>query len=140
MRRREPPQPHLASATLPAAGAWTSQAAYAIPPGTSALSFLVEYTGASAAGAVKYRVEKGYSATTLAPEQVTDTAMSVSSSSALRIFYDAEMARPTSGTTATSFAVDINPAGGWTHIRISMAEHGDTAAPGTASVTLAASA
>jgi hypothetical protein len=131
-----------ASAALPAAGAWSSDAAYAIPQGAKRVSFGVSYTGAGAGCAVQYRFLKGFSATlaAMATEQVTPGSVTPGSAPVATVLtYDLVSQRPVTATTATIFACDYDVEGGWTHCALQLAEYGTTGSPGTAAITVAAS-
>lgn len=133
------PASFLASGPLPAAGAWTAATPYAIPAGLKRVGFYVTYTGGSAGGQVRYRVRKGVSTSLLASEQVVDSTLVPSPPEGSQAVYDQVFNRPVTGTTATSFPVDVDVEGGWTHVVLDLAELGDTANPGTAAITIVGS-
>jgi len=130
---------HLASGVLPASGAYTSQTAFAVPAGAKTVSFLVNYTGGAAGGSVAYKIVKGYSSGSLAAEQVAQNSLAVSGTTASQSIYDAIYQRPVTGTSASSFPVDVDVSGGWTYVALYLAETGVTATPGTAAISVAAS-
>jgi hypothetical protein len=136
------PAEFLASAQLPAAGDWTAAPAFAILDGMKRVGFLVTYTGAAAAGQVKYRVRKGFSSTlaNLGSEQVTTGDVTPGTAPVgSQQTYDAESIRPVTATTATAFAVDVDVEGGWTHVTLELAENGAPSTQGTAGITVAGS-
>jgi len=140
IRARDPiaPVTHRASAVLLGSGAWSSGTPYAIPAGLKRVGFLVTYTG-GAGGAVQYRVRKGTASGTLASEQVLDGSPSPAGTEAAQESYDATYKRPVTDTAPTSFLVDVDVEGGWTHVILDLAEFGNTGSPGTAAVTLVGS-
>jgi hypothetical protein len=129
-----------ASTVLPAAGAWTSSAAYATL-GAKRVGFLVSYTGADAAGQVKYRFRKGFSSTlaALGTEEITPGDMTPNGLTGEKDVADEVSLRPVSGVTATLFTLTFDVEGGWTHCVLELAENGAPSSPGTAAITVAGS-
>ncbi|WP_437767166.1 hypothetical protein WMF27_20600 [Sorangium sp. So ce281] len=129
---------HLASATLPASGAWTNQAAYAIPDGVSAVSFITTYTRGVANGQPKFRILVG-NGTEEGDISVIDPMVTASQPFGLQSAY----AQVVLGTVPqdgnpVSRELTVLVRGGWTSIRMIAAEHGVTATPGTLAIALTA--
>jgi hypothetical protein len=140
VRQREPlaPAEYLALDVLPAAGAWTSQPPYNIPPGIRRLRFFVAYQGATLTSGVQYRLRWG-DGTALYSEQVVDSAIATSGFQGFQTSYDLVIRRPTTETEESRFVVEVEVEGGATQVVLELAEYGDVSDPGMAGIMVAGS-
>ncbi len=130
---------HMASAALPAAGAYTANAAYAIPDGVQFVSFWVTYTtGSGVAGACKAKLVVG-NGTESGTEVTIDPTITVAQPAGLQLAYMSEIELPippVNGTRTDVLTWAVRA--GETTIALQLAEVGVTATPGTAAVALTA--
>lgn len=131
---------HLASAALPAAGAYTSQAAYAVPDGLRSITFWLSYTRDPAGADTGYPVAKVLwgNGTEEAPELVVDdTIVAQTGDHATFLVWNGIHRFPAPSTDAeVVFQVSVEVPAGATTARLLVAEEGDTTNPGTADVFL----
>jgi hypothetical protein len=124
---------HLASAALPAAGAFTSQTAYAVPEGVVGITAYVTYTRGTTGGTVLLRPEYG-NGTETARESIA-----ISSTASSENIRDTLGFREFVSPSADSiFAIEFDVPAGCTTFRLLAAELGVTATPGTCAITLTA--
>lgn len=127
---------HLASAPLPAAGAFTSQVAHSLPPGAAYVSVYLTYTRGAAGG---YPVVKAMLGTPSAEGAVAimDPTVTAAAPAETQPIGPGVlvMAAPADGSPVTlAFTVDVR--GGASKFRVLVAEAGVTATPGTCAVAL----
>ena len=129
---------HLASATLPAAGAYTANAVYPIPDGVQFVKFYVTYTRGAAGGFAKAKLVTG-NGTESGAEVTLDPTIAVTQPAGLQLAYSSEieMPQPQDGNPRTDVLTYAVRAGETT-IALQLAEVGVTATPGTAAVALTA--
>lgn len=131
---------HSASAVLPALGAVTSPTAYTIPNGVTELTFWINYQRDAAGadtGFPRARVVWGNGTESAADLLLVDTIDSISSPYARRLAYASEVDFPApSSDAAVTYQYTVAVPKGATTVKLLLAEAGDTAAPGTASVFL----
>lgn len=129
---------HLASATLPAAGAYTNQTAYAIPVGVKSVSFILTYTRGAAGGQAKYRILVG-NGTEEGDLSVVDVTLVASQPFASQQMYgQVLLGEIPQSASAVSQELTVNIQGGWTTIRVIGAENGVSGTPGTLAIALTA--
>lgn len=129
---------HLASAALPAAGAWTSQTAYAIPVGVKAVSFIVTYTRGAVGGQARHRIVAG-NGTETADVLLVDPVIVTTQPYGAQAAYGQVINGPIPASdTAYSYELTIPITGGWTTLALLMAEVGVTGTPGTGAIALTA--
>lgn len=124
---------HLASATLPAAGAFTSQTAYTVPEGLTQITAYVTYTRGDTAGTVLLRPQ-WENGTEVA--RVTATASTTASSENQRDTLGFREFVSPSVSGAITFAIVFDVPAGVTAFKLIAAELGATATPGTCAITL----
>lgn len=128
---------HLNSATLPAAGAFTSQAVYTVPEGVTGVTMYVTYTRGAAGGQVKLRPEYGNG--TEAARGFATTALVVSGDTLEESIAFRDFVAPvTTDANPQVFAIEIDVPPGCTTIRLLAAEKGVTGTPGTCAIALTA--
>jgi hypothetical protein len=130
---------HLASQALPAAGAFTSQAAYTVPEGVTGLTFWITYTRGAIGGQPALKLLQG-NGTEEGPNLLT-TGVSTPGNSVLAL--QATRIRETLGPAPTdgnplTYCLEVELDPGVTTVRLVAAEHGVTATPGTIAIALAA--
>lgn len=136
---RIPRVAHLASAALPAAGAFTSQTAYAIPDGVRGVAFYVTYTRGAVGGYPKARLMIG-NGKEEGPPLLLDGTITSSAPYGQRAAYIDEIKpgpTPADGSAIT-YVIYWTVTAGETTIRLLLAEAGVTATPGTAAIGLTA--
>lgn len=136
---RIPRVAHLASAALPAAGAFTSQAAYSIPDGVRGVAFYVTYTRGANGGYPKARLMIG-NGTEEGPPLLLDGTITSAPPYGQRAGYIDEIKpgpTPADGSAIT-YVIYWTVTAGETTIRLLLAEAGVTATPGTAAIGLTA--
>jgi hypothetical protein len=130
---------HIASAALPAAGAFTSQGAYTPAAGVARfVSFWITYTRGAAGGYPKFHLEWGNG---------TETALEVSFGEASAVqpylqqnVYQGELLGPTpTDGNAISYVLTVENTKGATQVRLLAAEAGITATPGTIAIAITGS-
>ena len=128
---------HLSSATLPAAGAFTSQTPYTIPEGVVSITTYVVYTRGAAGGQVKLRPQWANGT-----ETAYETAVSGSAASGGTLRNQIELREilgPIVDTaSAVTFLVQFEVPAGCTTFALYAAEFGVTGTPGTCAITLTA--
>lgn len=139
---------HLASAALPAAGAFTSQDFFDLPIGIESLIYYITYTRGAVGGRPLFRTEWGNVLTDPGGgEETRDiiidgaTGITIATPNARFDFLQSE---PRGPIPADGAAIDYilrcgNITGGYRKTRLLMAEIGVAATPGTAQITLTAS-
>ena len=134
---RIPRTAHLNSATLPAAGAYTSQTAYTVPEGVVSITAYVVYTRGAAGGQVVLRPQWS-NGTETAYE--TAVSSSVATGGTLRNQIELrEILSPVVNTaSAVTFAISFDVPAGATTFNLLAAEVGVTGTPGTCAITLTA--
>lgn len=130
---------HLASAALPAAGAWTAQTAYAVPVGVKAVSFICTYTRGMANGQALHRVVAG-NGTETADVLLVDPVIVVAQPFGTQSAYRQVIGGPIpADASAITYELTIPITGGWTTLALLSAEADATkAAPGTLAIALTA--
>jgi len=127
---------HIASAVLPAAGAFTSQAAFAVPAGITEISFWVTYTRGAAGGFANLRVLIG-NGTEEGLEIAIDQTIVVVQPIGTQNIYEQQLAGPIPATAAAiTFVIAVKVPRGATTIRMIAAEGGVVGAPGTLAIAL----
>ena len=125
---------HLASATLPAAGAFTSQTPYTIPEGVVSITAYVTYTRGATGGQVKLRPQWANGT-----ETAYETAVSGSAASGGTLRNQTELREllgPIVDTAgAVTFLVSFEVPAGCTTFALYAAESGVTSTPGTCAIT-----
>jgi hypothetical protein len=128
---------HLSSATLPAAGAFTSQTPYTIPEGVVSITTYVVYTRGAAGGQVKLRPQWANGT-----ETAYETAVSGSAASGGTLRNQIELREllgPIVDTaSAVTFLVQFDVPAGCTTFALYAAESGVTGTPGTCAITITA--
>lgn len=128
---------HLSSATLPAAGAFTSQTPYTVPEGVVSITAYVTYTRGAAGGQVKLRPQWANGT-----ETAYETAVSGSAASGGTLRNQIELREilgPIVDTaSAVTFLVQFEVPAGCTTFAMYAAEFGVTGTPGTCAITLTA--
>lgn len=128
---------HLASTTLLAAGAFTSQTPYTIPEGVVSITAYVVYTRGAVGGQVKLRPQWANGT-----ETAYETAVSGSAASGGTLRNQIELREllgPIVDTTsAVTFLVQFDVPAGCTTFALYAAESGVTGTPGTCAITLTA--
>ncbi len=127
---------HLPSAALPAAGAYSSQAAFTLPPGAGYVSVYVTYARGAAGGYPTIKAMLGTSneegAVAIMDPTVTAAAPAETQPIGPGVL---AMLPPADGSPVTLvFTVDVR--GGGSKFRVLVAEAGVTATPGTCAVAL----
>lgn len=131
---------HLASQVLPAGGLFTSQAQYQIPPQVSRIVFYVTYTRGAPGGRSSVRLMLG-NGTEESQSTMIDTDFSPSGPSATQdLFLNVLRGPAPDDDNPVTFNIEVSVAGGIRTARVLIAESGVPAAPGTAQITLTASA
>src|SRR5574343_1733418 len=124
---------HLASAPLPAAGAYTNQAALQVPIGVTRVVFYLSYTLDPAGAGTGYPVYKliwndgvnEFNATTL------NTSMTLVGISAVQCLYPAIYKGPVpTSASVLRYMIEVEVPGGVVSTRLLAAEEGDVANPG----------
>jgi hypothetical protein len=129
---------HLASAALPAAGAFTAQTAYTIPEGIKRIAYLVTYTRGAAGGFVRLRLMWS-DGTDEAREAVVDAAVTVAAPNGRQPVYLSELDGPVPADgSVIRWTVEATVPAGMLTGRLLAAEAGVVGTPGTASITLTA--
>jgi hypothetical protein len=129
---------HLASAALPAAGAYSAQALYAPGAGLSRyIAFWITYTRGTANGRPKFKVEWSNGTETAATELVIDETLTTSAPSASQNAYLSEILgpAPANGSAVTYLLVLQNNVGA-TGVRLLAAEAGVVGTPGTCAIAI----
>lgn len=124
---------HLASATLPAAGAFTAQTAYTVPEGVIGITAYVTYTRGTTNGTVLLRPEWG-NGTETAREAIVTVSTASSENQRDTVAYREFVSQ----SVDTTFALEFVVPAGTTTFRLLAAELGVTATPGTCQITLTA--
>lgn len=131
---------HIASANLPAAGAFTEATYFDVPDEWSELTFLVTYTAAVGTTTARPKVRVALTDdTTTVFEQAFDTTLDIGASPvARRDIYTLEDVYPAavSAGSTVSFPVTVKVRRGMPKARLDVAEHGQTSNPGTCSVKI----
>lgn len=128
----------MASAALPAAGAYTTTTAYAIPDGVQRVTFYCTYTRGAAGGFPKFRCDVGNGNETASVVTV-DPSIAVTQPKGLQLAYISEINGPEpQDASAVVFALTYSVAAGETTIALQAAELGITATPGTLAIALTA--
>lgn len=128
---------HLAAGALPAAGAFTAQAAYAIPSGLGEITAWVTYTRGAAGGFPIFHVMWG-NGTETGQDVNIDSAVTVTQPQGRQNVYEQELAGPQpSGAGAITYAVAIRVPRGATAFQMLAAEAGVTGTPGTIAIAIA---
>jgi hypothetical protein len=129
---------HAASATLPAAGAFTSPTAYAVPDGARAVNFYVTYARGAVGGYPLFRFTAGNGTETAASASV-DSSAQVSAPYGRRAVLLDELAGPAPASAdPITFVLPWRVSGGETHVALRAAEGGQPDTPGTCAVSLTA--
>lgn len=128
---------HLASQTLPGAGAFTSQATFSVPSGVGEITFWVTYTIGAAGGFPLFRLLFG-NGTEEGNDVVLNTAIAVAQPFGTQQIFEQtiEGPHPSSGA-AINFVIATRVPRGATTARIVAAEGGVPATPGTIAIALA---
>jgi hypothetical protein len=138
------PQPlpriqHLASSTLPAAGAFTSQALYKPDGGLPRLiSFWVTYTRGADGGYPRFRVEWSNGTETSAADLVIDDTLDVATPPFGRqngYIHEVDGPAPANGDPI-EYRVIMEDHGGAIGVRLLVAEAGVTGTPGVCSIAI----
>lgn len=129
---------HLASAALPAAGAFTSQTAFTILDGVRSINFYVTYTQGAGGGYPLLRFESG-NGTETGGLVVIDGAIAVTDPFGQRTAYIDRLKGPVPADgSALTYMIPWRVSGGETTVRLLMAEGGATGTPGTAAIAITA--
>jgi hypothetical protein len=135
---RVPRVEHLASAALPAAGAFTSQSAYSIPSGAQFVTCWVSYTRGAVGGYAKLRALLG-NGTEEGIAPVVDPTITASQPYGQTPIYPNELIGPQpQDGSAVIWLVTFDVRGGATTFRLLAAELGVTGTPGTCAIALTA--
>lgn len=131
---------HLASQVLPAGGSYTSQAQFQIPPQVDRIVFYVTYTRGAPGGRVSMRLMLG-NGVEESQSTMLDTDFAPSGPSAAQdLFLNVLRGPVPDDDNPVTFNVEVSVAGGMKTARLLIAESGVPGAPGTAQITLTASA
>ena len=119
--------------------AYTSQSVYAVPDGAQFVTFWLAFTKGSATSYPKVKALLG-NGTEEGSAPVVDPTITVSSTvNGQQIAYNSELLlAQLTNITGGVVPITIDVRGGATTARLLVAEHGDTANPGTAAVTVTA--
>lgn len=129
---------HLASAPLPAAGAYTNQAALPVPIGVTKVVFYLSYTLDPTGTGIGYPVYKliwsdgvdEFIATTL------NTNITLVGNTAVQSLYPAVYRGPIPSSAAVlRYMIEVTIPGGTVNVKLLAAEEGEIAKPGTAAIT-----
>lgn len=126
---------HLASAVLPAAGAFTSQTPYTVPEGVTQITAYITYTRGDTGGTVLLRPQWA-NGTETAREAVTVSTSASSENQRDTLGFREYVSPSVSGAIVFRIVFDV-PAGATTFVLFA-AELGATATPGTCAITLTA--
>lgn len=131
---------HLASQTLPAAGAYTSQALYTLPTGIRRVAFWVTYTRGAVNGRASFHLQWG-NGTETSGDIVLDAGGGAVSNEFLRTdFGIGELRGPQPpSASAINFVIAAEAPPGATAVRLLVAESGATGTPGTIAVAVTGS-
>lgn len=130
---------HLASATLPAASAFTSQDMYTIPAGIKTVLFYVTYTRGATNGQVQLKPVLGNG--TQNGQDLLYYTPTISAPNATQPAYFNLINSPVpSSDSAITFLIRVDVSGGATKVALYASEIGVAGTPGTCSITLTASA
>lgn len=128
---------HLASQALPAAGAFTNQAAFTVPAGITEISFWVTYTRGAAGGFPYLQVLIG-NGTEEGNDITIDQNIVVAQPLGTQNIYEQQLAGPIPASAAAiTYVVAVRVPRGATKIRLIAAEGGVPATPGTIAIALA---
>jgi hypothetical protein len=128
---------HLASAALPAAGAFTAQAAFAVSSGVGEIAFWVTYTRGAAGGFPIFHVLFG-NGTEEGQDITVDATIVPTAPQGRQQFYMQELAGPIpAGAGAIDYVIPVRIPRGATTVRMLAAEAGVVGTPGTIAIALA---
>lgn len=124
------------SAALAASGAYTNSSSVPVKPTTRAATLLVTFTRGSTSSAFALRVEESPDDTTWYRQTAADGTTTTSAPNLRAPFHALEYRSPVpADTNPLRLAIPISLAGS-KYVRVSVAEYGDTANPGTLAVSL----
>lgn len=128
---------HLASQTLPGAGAFTAQAAFNVPSGVGEITFWVTYTRGAAGGFANLQILFG-NGTEEGNDVVLNTAVTVVQPFGTQQIFEQIIEAPhPAAAGAINFVVATRVPRGATTIRMLAAEAGVVGTPGTIAIALA---
>lgn len=128
---------HLASAALPAAGAFTAQTLFDVPPGMTDLTFYVTYTRGAVGGFPAFRLQTGNGIELSRPTLIDGSSLAIVQPDGTVTLAMAELVGPTpSGAGAIDFTLEYCIKQGVTQLRLTAAEAGVEGTPGTMQITL----
>lgn len=133
---------HLASSTLPAAGAYTTTTAYTLPDGTKSVTFWNTYTRGAAGGYALHQVQWGNGTESAAPEGILSTALAITQPSGQSQLVCGIIEGPhPSGAGALMYPpLTVSVPAGVTTVRMVSAEAGVVGTPGTLLTAITTSA
>ena len=133
---------HLASSTLPAAGAYTTTAAYALPDGTKSVTFWNTYTRGAAGGYALHQIQWGNGTESAAPEGILSTAVTIAQPNGQVQLVNGiiEGPHPQSASALAYPPITVTVPAGATTVRMVSAEFGVTGTPGTLLTAITTSA
>ncbi len=131
---------HLATQTLPASGAFTSQPQYQIPTGVRKITFYITYSRGAPGGRAAFKLFWG-NGTEEIQETIFDTDLeNVDEPSAVQNLYLQTLDGPTPDDGApVTFGIYVNIPGGSNRVRLLAAEKGVPGTPGSIGITITAS-
>lgn len=129
--------PHLVSAALPAAGAWTAQQAFEIPQNITSLNVWITYTRGAAGGRPRLRPLFGDGVEEARDAFVETSATATTSADVAQAVFahDIDGPAPADGNPVT-FELPFEVPPGATTFRLLASEAGVTGSPGTLAIFL----